>query len=133
MAVRTGSSMYRVTTLIVIASLVISTTYAACPSVQKMEVNQCKGYFFGEHTANKIKDDMSVADKKVDLLEKKIDLQDLQISKNEDIAAKWKAEAERQAEANSRNKNDFRNGVLLGAGGVVLSIVLTVLLVKSVR
>tara|TARA_R100001086_G_scaffold249961_1_gene192064 strand:- start:393 stop:713 length:321 start_codon:yes stop_codon:yes gene_type:complete len=89
------------------------TAQASCPKYQFMKKDDlapCNGLFLNERTNDAVKKDL----RDYSLTKKQLELKDLQLSSIKKDRDKWAQEAMKQAKARHNQRNDLRNGFLVG-------------------
>lgn len=103
--------------------LIQSLSTHACPSYKQVQTGEsapCSGYFFNPAAEKKIRDEVQASGLKT----KQIELKDLQIDRLTTDSEEWQAQAKKQAELAKDREGDFKNGMIWGVAGTILSILL---------
>lgn len=116
--------------------LTTSLAFAECPTFKRVKQGDpapCNGAFFNTKAEKKLKDSHSQLTQENEALKHNIKLTDLQVREKEEKSKIWKAEAQRQAEERVKQRNDLRNGILIGVGGTVLVFVINAMIIKATK
>ena len=125
-----------ITYLLILVMFYPVVTVGKCPQVgQKIRLKDlapCDGYFFSESAEKKMRESHYKTTQEKDKYKKLLELKDLQIGITEAKVGLWEKEADRQATALQKTKNDMKYGVLIGFGVGLVTILVTGYAMKAV-
>lgn len=111
---------------LLLASIFTLSAFAAPlhTKVQAGDKAPYSGRLLNPEADKKVRDKYSVLEQTVEVQQQRLELKDLAIGAKVKESDLWKAEASKQAKVVEMQRNDMRNGILMGIGGTLLGLFL---------